>query len=160
MLALVFVVVSLLTTWTTRVSGLNFTLSNSRVIVGTTGKLSMTCQITETDVGTFYHIQIRRETNSRWWTMAHIEAGVTEIPALHKDIVDDKEFVVGGILDKENQLNTHITLEMSIEKMTYDDARVYACELAYKSKNSASTLSRYSCATLIIEGKCFFIFLL
>ncbi|XP_045208493.1 uncharacterized protein LOC123560358 [Mercenaria mercenaria] len=150
MLALVFVV-SLLTTWTTIVSGLNFTLSKTRVMVGTTGKLFMTCQVTKTDVDVFYNIQIRRETNSGWQTIALIEAGVTEVPALDRDVFNDKDFVVGGILDKENPLNTHLTLEMNIEKITYDDARIYGCELAYESSISGSSLSSYRCATLMIE---------
>ncbi|XP_053408926.1 uncharacterized protein LOC123561731 isoform X2 [Mercenaria mercenaria] len=133
------------------VSGLNFTLSKTRVIVGTTIELLMTCQITEVDV-VVYHMAIRRETNSGWQTMAHIEAGVTEVPALNNDIVDDKGFIVGGTLDKENPLNTHITLEMNIEKMTYDDARVYRFEMTYKSNVSGSIFSIEKNATLIIVG--------
>ncbi|XP_045186254.2 uncharacterized protein LOC123544252 isoform X2 [Mercenaria mercenaria] len=134
------------------VSGLNFTLSKTRVIVGTTGKLLMTCQVTETDVDVFYNIQIRRETNSGWQTIALIEAGVTEVPALHKDIDNDRDFVVGGILDKENPLNTYLTLQMNIEKMTYGDARVYRCEMTYKSNISGSAFSETRNATLLIEA--------
>ncbi|XP_053397680.1 uncharacterized protein LOC123560775 [Mercenaria mercenaria] len=143
-------VVPLLAALTAIVSGLNFTLSKSRVIVGTTGKLFMICQVTETDVKVFYNIQIRRETNSGWQTIALIEAG-TKVPELDKGFFNDKEFVVGGNLDAEKPFNTHLTLEMNIEKITYDDARVYGCELAYKSRISDSSRSSYRCATLMID---------
>ncbi|XP_053408917.1 uncharacterized protein LOC123561754 [Mercenaria mercenaria] len=150
MLASVFVV-SLLATGTTLVSSLNFTLSKARVIAGTTGKLSMTCQVTEYDVELFYNLQIRRETNTGWQTIAHAEAVGTGVPALHKDIVNDKDFFVCGILDKDNPLNSNLTVEMNIEKMTYDDARVYTCEMTYKSNDSGTTVFENINATLLIE---------
>ncbi|XP_053389234.1 uncharacterized protein LOC128552229 [Mercenaria mercenaria] len=130
------------------VPGLDFTLSKTRVTVGTTGKLLLTCLVTETDIELIYSIQILRKTNSGWQTIANIEAD--GMPALYKDICNDRDFVVGGILDKDNPLNTYLTLEMNMEKMTYDDARVYRCEMTYKSNISGSAFSETRNATLII----------
>ncbi|XP_053398254.1 uncharacterized protein LOC123545566 [Mercenaria mercenaria] len=149
MLAFVFIV-SWLTTETKLVCGLNFTLSKTRVLLGTTGKLFMTCDVTEKDASIVYNIKIRRKTSTELETLAFMDARITEVPALDKRIVDDKDFVVGGILDKDNPLNTNLTLQMNIEKMTYDDARVYRCEMTYKSKLSESIVSIVRNATLII----------
>ncbi|XP_045210270.2 uncharacterized protein LOC123561750 [Mercenaria mercenaria] len=114
----------------------------------------MTCDVTETDASSVYNVQIRREASTGWETLAYIEAGADETPALNSDIVNDNDFGVGGILDKDTPLNTHLSLEMNIEKMTYDDARVYRCEMTYKSKTNGSTVSvKRNTMLLIIEAE-------
>ncbi|XP_053408919.1 uncharacterized protein LOC128546083 isoform X1 [Mercenaria mercenaria] len=127
------------------VASLSFILSASRVKLGTTGTLKMACNVTENDVSVIYNIQIRRATgpgsNHTWETLAEIEAGLTEVPVLDKDIVNDKGFVPRGLLDKETPINTYLTLDMNIEKLTYSDAGDYRCELTYKSNITGSVAS-------------------
>ncbi|XP_053408924.1 uncharacterized protein LOC123544773 isoform X3 [Mercenaria mercenaria] len=122
--------------------GLSFTLSASRVKVGTTGTLKMACNVTELDASLIYNIQIRRETDPgskyTWETIAEIEAGVTEVPVLDRDIVNDKGFVLRGVIDKDTPINTYLTLDMNKDKLTYSDARDYRCELTYKSNITGS----------------------
>ncbi|XP_053408929.1 uncharacterized protein LOC128559902 isoform X2 [Mercenaria mercenaria] len=136
------------------VASLSFTLSASRVKLGTTGTLRMTCNITEIDASVIYNIQIRRETdpgsNYTWETIAEIEAGSMEIPFLDKDIVNDKDFVAGGVIDKDTPINTYLTLDMNKEKLTYSDARDYRCELTYKSNITGSVASVKRNASLSI----------
>ncbi|XP_053408930.1 uncharacterized protein LOC128559902 isoform X3 [Mercenaria mercenaria] len=138
------------------VASLSFTLSASRVKLGTTGTLRMTCNITEIDASVIYNIQIRRETdpgsNYTWETIAEIEAGSMEIPFLDKDIVNDKDFVAGGVIDKDTPINTYLTLDMNKEKLTYSDARDYRCELTYKSNITGSVASVKRNASLSIVG--------
>ncbi|XP_045210253.2 uncharacterized protein LOC123561736 isoform X2 [Mercenaria mercenaria] len=136
--------------------GLSFTLSASRIKLGTTGTLTMTCDVTEVDASVIYNIQIRRETdpgsNYTWETIAEIEAGLTEIPVLDKDIVNDKGFVPGGVLNKDRPIYTYLTLDMNTEKLTFSDARDYRCELTYKSNITGSVASVKRNASLSILG--------
>ncbi|XP_053408940.1 uncharacterized protein LOC123561729 [Mercenaria mercenaria] len=154
-LAFMLVVIWLIT-GTKFVASLSFTLSASRVNLGTTGTLSMTCDVTEIDAAVIYNIQIRRETdpgsNYTWETLAEIEAGLKEVPVLDKDIVNDKGFVAGGVFDKGTPINTYLTLDMNIEKLTYSDARDYRCELTYKSNITGSVASVQRNASLSIVG--------
>ncbi|XP_053408932.1 uncharacterized protein LOC123561737 isoform X1 [Mercenaria mercenaria] len=149
-------VVIWLITGTKFVAGLSFTLSASRVKLGTTGTLSMTCDVTEIDAAVIYNIQIRRETdpgsNYTWETLAEIEAGLKEVPVLDKDIVNDKGFVAGGVFDKGTPINTYLILDMNKEKLTYSDARDYRCELTYKSNITGSVASVQRNASLSIVG--------
>ncbi|XP_053408920.1 uncharacterized protein LOC128546083 isoform X2 [Mercenaria mercenaria] len=138
------------------VASLSFILSASRVKLGTTGTLKMACNVTENDVSVIYNIQIRRATgpgsNHTWETLAEIEAGLTEVPVLDKDIVNDKGFVPRGLLDKETPINTYLTLDMNIEKLTYSDAGDYRCELTYKSNITGSVASVKRNASLSVVG--------
>ncbi|XP_053408927.1 uncharacterized protein LOC123560758 [Mercenaria mercenaria] len=152
-LALMLVVICL-KTGPKFVAGLAFTLSASRIKLGTTGTLKMTCDVTEIDAAVIYNIQIRRETdqgaNFTWETLAEIEAGLTEVPVLDKDIVNDKDFVPGGVFDKATPINTYLTLDMNKEKLTYSDDRDYRCELTYKSNITGSVASVKRNASLSI----------
>ncbi|XP_053389232.1 uncharacterized protein LOC123561748 [Mercenaria mercenaria] len=150
MLAFVFVVF-LLAARTTVVYSLNFTLSMPRVVLGVTGKLFMSCNVTEKDVSSIYLIQIRREKISGWDTIAKINAVESEYPTLCKGIVGDKDFIVGGMLDKEIPPNTHLTLDMNILTMTLDDAGVYRCEMSYINNITGSGVNVKRNATLLIE---------
>ncbi|XP_053391191.1 uncharacterized protein LOC128554011 [Mercenaria mercenaria] len=154
---LAFMLVAIwLITGTKFVASLSFTLSASRVKFRTTGTLRMTCDVTEIDAAVIYNIQIRRETdpgsNYTWETLAEIEAGLTEIPVLDKDIVNDKDFVVGGVIDKDTPINTYLTLDMNKEKLNYSDAGDYRCELTYKSNITGSVASVKRNASLSIVG--------
>ncbi|XP_053389893.1 uncharacterized protein LOC128552853 [Mercenaria mercenaria] len=137
--------------------GLSFILSASRVNLGTTGTLKMVCDVTEKDASVIYSIQIRRETDPgskyRWQTLAEIETSVTEVPVLDKDIVNDKDFVVGGVIDNDTPINTYLTLDMNKEKLTCSDARDYRCELTYKSNITGSVASVKRNASLSVVGK-------
>ncbi|XP_053408937.1 uncharacterized protein LOC128559903 isoform X2 [Mercenaria mercenaria] len=149
-------VVTCLITGTKFVAGLAFTLSAMRVKLGTTGTLKMACNVTEIDACVIYNIQIRRETypraNYTWETLAEIEAGLNEAPILDDDIVNDKGFVAGGVLDKDTPTHTYLTLNMKKEKLTLSDSRDYRCELTYKSNITGSVASVKRNASLSIVG--------
>ncbi|XP_053389233.1 uncharacterized protein LOC123561746 [Mercenaria mercenaria] len=152
MLAFVFVVV-LMAARTTVVYSLKFTLSMPRVVLGVTGNLSMSCHVTENDVSSVYMIRIQREIISGWDTIAKIDTVKSESPTLCKDIVGDKDFIVGGMLDQEIPPNSHLTLDMNILTMTLDDAGIYRCEMYYNSniKIKESIVKVERNATLLIE---------
>ncbi|XP_060552613.1 uncharacterized protein LOC132713925 [Ruditapes philippinarum] len=131
------------------VSGVEFTFSRERVLLGSTGTLTMTCDITETDVTDIYLIQIRRLKSTTlsgsdpndWQTLALMEAGINETPTLGGDVVSNtKDYVAGGSWDSTTPANTVLTLSMSMEKLVCDDARYYRCELTYKSSTNKQVL--------------------
>ncbi|XP_053408921.1 uncharacterized protein LOC123560347 [Mercenaria mercenaria] len=151
MLAFVYVAF-LLAARTTVVYSLNFTLSKPRVVLRDTGKLLMSCHVTENDVSSVYNIQIRREKNPGWDTLAIVDTSENKSPTLGKGIVGDRDIVVRGILDTEFPHKTHLTLDMNILEMISDDAGVYRCEMTYKSSITGNVDTVERNATLLIDG--------
>ncbi|XP_060575848.1 uncharacterized protein LOC132733261 [Ruditapes philippinarum] len=133
-----------------KVTTLDFTISNDKVLEGSSGTLTMICHITETDVDYVFNIQILRiksksvsETNpSNWDSLAEMHFGQTERPSLSPAInASAKDYVAGGSWGKITPVSTYLTLSMNIEKLVCDDARAYKCRLIYKSSSSASIVS-------------------
>ncbi|XP_060552610.1 mucin-3B-like [Ruditapes philippinarum] len=135
-----------------KVSGVDFTISRERVLLGSTGTLTMTCDVSETDVNNIYLISIRKlrsatlsgSEQNDWQTLIIMEAGINETPSLSSDIAAvaaTKDYVAGGLWDSTTPANTFLTLDMNIEKLVCDDARTYRCELSYKSSTTSSVTS-------------------
>jgi hypothetical protein len=125
-------------TVTFTVTGLDFTFSKERVLLGSTGTLTMTCDVTEANIEIIYLIQIRRlksttssGLNSDDW---HTLAETSGTPTLTQDIeaVASKDYVAGGSWDSTTPANTYLTLSMNMEKLVCDDARYYRCEMSFK----------------------------
>ncbi|XP_060583799.1 uncharacterized protein LOC132739964 [Ruditapes philippinarum] len=126
------------------VTGIDFTISREKILLGSSGTLTMRCDVTETDIKNIYLIQIRRLKSTTlsgsdpndWQTLALMEIGTNESPTLTDDITavaGTKDYVAGGSWDSTTPANTYLSLSINIEKLVCDDARVYRCELIYKS---------------------------
>ncbi|XP_053409287.1 uncharacterized protein LOC123545187 isoform X3 [Mercenaria mercenaria] len=127
-----------------QVTGIDFTISRDKVVVGSTGTLTVRCDVTETDVNTIYIIQIRRETTQGsgiFESVVQMEKGdaTSETPTLSQAINNNKDFVAGGSYDG-NTPNTYLTVSMNISKLVCNDARAYMCEMSYK-RNAGSVVS-------------------
>ncbi|XP_053409292.1 uncharacterized protein LOC123559743 [Mercenaria mercenaria] len=120
----------------TQVSGIDFTISRDNVVVGSTGTLTMRCDVTENDVVTIYLIQIRRETvqgSDIFESIVEMETGdaTSETPTLK--VTNNKDFVAGGTFDKTTPGNTYLSVSMNISKLVCSDVKAYICELSYKT---------------------------
>ncbi|XP_060597933.1 uncharacterized protein LOC132751735 [Ruditapes philippinarum] len=135
-----------------KVTGVDFTISRERVLLGSTGTLTMTCDVSETDVDTVYLIQIRRikSTTSSgsdpndWQTLALMQLKDNESPTLAPEITaiaDTKDYVAGGLWDSDTPANTFLTLSLNMEKLVCDEARTYKCFFSYKSTTSGTIAS-------------------
>ncbi|XP_053409289.1 uncharacterized protein LOC123545206 [Mercenaria mercenaria] len=124
-----------------QVTGIDFTISRDKVVVGSTGTLTMRCDVTENDVGTIYIIQIRREItlgSNSFEPLVQMELGdaTTETPTLQ--VTNNKDFVAGGTFDGSN---TDLSVSMNISKLQCNDSRAYKCVLSYKSSTTDSIVS-------------------
>ncbi|XP_060585659.1 uncharacterized protein LOC132741494 isoform X3 [Ruditapes philippinarum] len=141
--------------FTVSVTGISFTISRERVLLGSTGTLTLTCDITETDVETIYNIQIKQlksttlsgDNDADWQRLAYMKLSANENPTLDSNITPgDKDYVAGGSWNSETPASTDLTLSMNMEKLTCDDARTYRCELSYENSQQA-TATVFSNAT-------------
>jgi hypothetical protein len=135
-----------------------FSISKERVLLDSTGTLTMTCNITETDIKTLHHIEIEKVSSTtnaekdpiQWKTLAEMELGQTESPTLSPGInASAKNYVAGGSWDSTTPANTYLTLSMNIEKLVCDDARAYRCSLLYESSSKRTVLESPTKGTLI-----------
>jgi hypothetical protein len=146
------------------VTGIDFTISQGKVLLGSAGTLTMRCDVTETDVDIIYLIQIRRlrsttlsgsEPND-WLILALMKLGRNKSPTLTDDIAPvagSKDYVAGGSWDFTTPANTYLTLSMNIEKLVCDDARYYRCDLIYKSTISGTSAGVNRNTTFSAYGK-------
>ena len=113
------------------VASLKLTVSEISVI-------RMFCDVTENDIETIYHIQIRRqESNRSWEALAEIETN--KKPILKSE--SDKYLFASGFLDKETPNNSFLCLGITSDRLTATDDGKYRCELTYKSKITDSATS-------------------
>ncbi|XP_053390261.1 uncharacterized protein LOC128553163, partial [Mercenaria mercenaria] len=122
-----------------QVTGIDFTISKDKVVIGSTGTLTMRCDVIENDVATIYIIQIRRETtpgSGSFETLVIMESGTTETPTLSESINNNKNFIAGGSYENTPS-NTYLTVSMNISKLVCNDARAYRCELTYKGTSGS-----------------------
>jgi hypothetical protein len=138
------------------VSGVDITFSREKVFLGSTGTLTMSCNITETNVGTIHRIMIStllRSTprfGSYWKTVAKMDFEKGAITFLSQDIEDEtgrKDYVARGSWDSTTPTNTYLTLSMNIEKLVCDDVRAYKFILSYKSSTTGGTVWSYKNGT-------------
>ncbi|XP_060583784.1 uncharacterized protein LOC132739955 [Ruditapes philippinarum] len=124
------------------VTGIDFTISKDKVLLGSKRTLTMRCDVTETGVYYINTIQIQilksttlsRSYPNDWQTLTSMEAGINQTPSLDGDVVaNTKDYVAGGSWDSDTPANTYLTLSMNMEKLVCDDARAYRCVLMYKS---------------------------
>jgi hypothetical protein len=127
---------------------MDFTISRERVLLGSSGTLTMRCDITEADVNSIYLIQIRRLKSTTlsgsypndWQTLTSMEAEINQTPTLGGDVISNtKDYVAGGTWNSDTPANTYLTLSMNIEKLVCDDARYYRCELTYENVITQTT---------------------
>ncbi|XP_060597923.1 uncharacterized protein LOC132751726 [Ruditapes philippinarum] len=146
-----------------KVTGVDFTISRERVLLGSTGTLTMTCDVSETDVDTVYLIQIRRTKSTTssgsdpndWQTLALMQLKDNESPTLAPEITaiaDTKDYVAGGLWDSDTPANTFLTLSLNMEKLVCDEARTYKCFFSYKSTTSGTIASVERNATFSAYG--------
>jgi hypothetical protein len=136
----------------------SFSISKEKVLLGSTGTLTMICNITETDIKTLHHIeigQVSSTTNAekdpvQWKTLAEMALGQTKSPTLSPGInASAKNYVAGGLWDSTTPANTYLTLSMSIEKLVCDDARAYRCSLLYESSTKGTVIESSTKGTLV-----------
>ncbi|XP_060552614.1 uncharacterized protein LOC132713927 [Ruditapes philippinarum] len=136
-----------------KVSGVDFTFSKDKVLLGSTGTLTMTCDVTETDVDIFYHIWIYKLTSATrsvkaWQVLAKMQFINSATISLSQDIeADSKDYVARGSWNSTSPANTYLTLSMNIQKLVCDDARAYKCEMYYKSSTTGTILKSEKNAT-------------
>jgi hypothetical protein len=127
------------------VTGIDFTINRENVLLGSTGTLTLRCDITETDVETVFSIQIKQLKSSTlsgnndddWQRLAFMKISTHENPTLDSAIIPgDKDFVAGGSWD--SPVNTELTLSMNMEKLVCADARTFKCDLSYYSNSQAN----------------------
>ncbi|XP_060552609.1 uncharacterized protein LOC132713922 [Ruditapes philippinarum] len=129
------------------VTGIDFTINRENVLLGSTGILTLRCDITETDVETIYNIQIKqlrsstlsRNNDDDWQRLAFMKISTNDNPTLDSAITPgDKDYVAGGSWDSTTPANTELTLSMNMEKLVCDDARTFKCDLSYYSNSQAN----------------------
>ncbi|XP_053372944.1 uncharacterized protein LOC128546450 [Mercenaria mercenaria] len=119
------------------ITGIDFTISRDRVVIGSTGTLTLTCDVTENDVQTIYLIQILRETVSGSGIFESVvEMENSEGPVLK--VTNNKDFVAEGTYDARN---TYLSVSMNISKLQCNDAKAYKCVLIYKSTTVSTPLA-------------------